>query len=113
MGPAVAEERGDGREEKFKKTQTKMAEGTCYSSGENRRKDAASCAGIRKEMPWPGAGSWVRPAGGGCQRLQPRWMRGEEGAGGQQTAAATEGGRASSQHEETAEGQLDRESEKA
>lgn len=59
------------------------------------------------------AGSWVRPAGGGCQRLQPRWMRGEEGAGGQQTAAATEGGRASSQHEETAEGQLDRESEKA
>lgn len=66
--------------------------------GENGRKDegslrgakgADSCAGIRKEMPWPGAGRWVRPAGGGCRKLQTRWMRCEKRAGGQEAVGAS------------------------
>ena len=93
MGPAVAEERGGWERREIKKNPTKWQRGHTDRSGENRRKDegrlgrpkdAESFAGIRKEMPWPGAGRWVRPAGGGCQRLQTRWMRWEKGAGGQQ-----------------------------
>lgn len=70
------------REEKLKKkTQLKWQRGHTDRNVKNSRKDegclgrpkdAESCAGFRKEMPWPGAGRWVRLAGGGCQTLQNR-----------------------------------------
>lgn len=115
-GPAVAEEREGWERRNLKKTQSKWQRGHTHRNVKNSRKDegslerpkdAESCAGIRKEMPWPGAGRWVRPAGGGCQILQKRWMRWEKKTWGQ-PAEPAEGGHASSQHERTAEGQLDR-----
>lgn len=103
----------DGREQKFKKP-PKWQRAHAGRRGENRTKDtgssgrpkdAESSAGIRKEMPWPGAvrGGDLLEAAGDCKQ------DGRDGRKGQW------GGKlhVSSWHEEMAEGQTVRESEKA